>query len=278
MTTPVPLNADTLRARLVDTGPYAALDVVTVTGSTNTDLAANAASGASDRTVLIAEEQQAGRGRMQRTWVSPRGYGLHVSVLLRPVVAQSAVSWLPLLAGIALVETVREMAGLQAYLKWPNDLLLGGADRRRKAAGILAEGVTTLDGMAIVVGIGVNVHHQADDLPSGAGGLPATSLLAEGAEVDREEFAARLLRAFAEVDDRWRRNGGEVVDSGLLARYRNLCATVGEQVRVELGGDETLSGTASDIDSGGRLVVRGVDGTTTAVSAGDVVHVRPGSR
>jgi BirA family biotin operon repressor/biotin-[acetyl-CoA-carboxylase] ligase len=273
MTTPVPLNADTLRSRLVEEGPYSALDVVTVTGSTNSDLSAAAAAGAADRTVLIAEEQQAGRGRMQRTWVSPRSYGLHISILLRPVVAQTALSWLPLLAGVALAETARGMAGLQSYLKWPNDLLLGG--RRRKAAGILAEGVTTLDGMAVVVGIGVNVHHRAGDLPSGAGGLPATSFAAEGAEIDREEFAARLLRAFADVDDRWRRNAGEVVESGLLARYRNLCGTIGEQVRVELGGDDSLSGVARDIDPSGRLVVRGQGGVDTAVAAGDVVHLRP---
>lgn len=274
MTNPIPLDADDLRARLVDNGPYAALDVVTVTGSTNTDLVAAANAGEADRTVLIAEEQQAGRGRMRRSWVSPRYYGLHVSILLRPVVAaQTALSWLPLVAGIALAETVRDTTGLQASLKWPNDLLLG--DTGSKAAGILAECVTTLDGMAIVLGIGVNVHHDAHSLPAGAGGLPATSLAAEGAKVDRAEFAERLLLSFAEAEDLWRRPASDGEVGRLLDRYQRVCGTLGRQVRVELGGDQRLQGTAKEIDSYGRLVVRGRDGVRTAVSAGDVVHLRP---
>ncbi|KAA5833693.1 biotin--[acetyl-CoA-carboxylase] ligase [Saccharopolyspora hirsuta] len=272
--TPVLLDGGRLRARLVDDGPYAALDVVTVTGSTNTDLAAAAGRGAADRTVLIAEEQQAGRGRMQRQWTSPRGRGLFVSVLLRPDVPQSTVSWLPLIAGVALAETVQRTTGVRASLKWPNDLLLGSGEEWLKAAGILGEAVAGPDGLALVLGMGINVLQERDELPRGAGGLPATSLAAEGAEVDREEFAVALLTAFAEADDRWRAASGDVVGSGLLDRYRQLCSTVGQQVRVELGPDEQLRGVATDIDAEGRLVVRAESGRTTAVSAGDVVHVR----
>jgi len=272
---PVLLDADALRARLVDGGPYAALDVVTVTGSTNSDLAQAAADGAADRTALLAEEQRSGRGRMQRSWVSPRGYGLHVSVLLRPPErAQAAISWVPLIAGIALAETVQQRCGITARLKWPNDLLLGDGQEWRKAAGILAEGAAGPDGMAVVLGIGVNVHHGPEDLPTGAGGLPATSLADQGAEVDRQEFAAALLLALAEVDDTWRAHGGDVVSSGLLDRYQRLCATVGRQVRVELGAED-LRGTATGIDADGRLLVQGSDGPATPVSAGDVVHLRP---
>ncbi|MGW1680773.1 biotin--[acetyl-CoA-carboxylase] ligase [Saccharopolyspora sp. NPDC002376] len=272
--TPVLLDGGRLRARLVDAGPYNALDVVTVTGSTNTDLAAAAARGAADRTVLIAEEQQAGRGRMQRQWTSPRGRGLFVSVLLRPDVPQSAVSWLPLIAGVALAETVQRTTGVLASMKWPNDLLLGGDGEWLKAAGILGEAVAGPDGLALVLGMGINVLQQRDELPRGAGGLPATSLAAEGAEVDREEFAVALLTAFAEADDLWRAASGDVVSNGLLDRYRRLCSTLGQQVRVELGPAEQLRGVATDIDSEGRLVVRADSGKTTAVSAGDVVHVR----
>lgn len=272
---PVLLDAERLRGKLVDGGPYAALDVVTATGSSNSDLALAASEGAADRTVLFAEEQRAGRGRLQRSWISPRGFGLHVSVLLRPVgLPQTAISWLPLLAGIALAETVQRMYGLTARLKWPNDLLLGGDGRWRKAAGILAEGVTAPDGMAVVLGIGVNVHHGPDDLPSGAGGLPATSLAEQGAEVDREEFAAGLLSALAEIDQDWRAHGGDVLAGGLLDRYRQLCGTVGQQVRVEFG-TEDLNGVATGVDTDGRLLVRGADGASTPVSAGDVVHLRP---
>lgn len=269
------LDEAELRRRLVDEGPYAKLDVVTVTGSTNTDLSAAAAAGAPDRTLLFAEEQQAGRGRMRRTWISPRGYGLHVSAVLRPAsVPQDALGWLPLLAGIALAEVVRDACGVPAALKWPNDLLLGGGDAWRKGAGILAEAVSTADGMAIVVGIGVNVHHGPGELPTGAGGLPATSLAEQGADVDRQEFAVRLLTALAAIDDLWREHAGDVLASGLLDRYQRLCGTLGRQVRVELGGNDLL-GTATGVDADGRLLVRGADGAGTPVSAGDVVHLRP---
>ncbi|GAA4861890.1 biotin--[acetyl-CoA-carboxylase] ligase [Saccharopolyspora cebuensis] len=274
MSTPVLLSADRLRARLVDGGPYAALDVVTVTGSTNTDLVAAAVEGAPDRAVLIAEEQNSGRGRLRRPWHSPRGFGLHVSVLLRPGLPPSG--WFPLLAGVALAETVRRTTDVPAALKWPNDLLLGSGQRWSKGAGILAEAVAGGGGTAIVVGIGVNVHHAAADLPTGAGGLPATSLAAEGADVDREEFAVALLDAVAEVDDRWRATGGDVVASGLLDRYRRLCGTLGQRVRVELGERDPLVGTAVDVDRHGRLLVH-ADGEEepAPVSAGDVVHLRP---
>ncbi|MFC7341444.1 biotin--[acetyl-CoA-carboxylase] ligase [Saccharopolyspora griseoalba] len=268
------LNGDRLRERLVDEGPYAALEVVDVTGSTNSDLAAAAGTGAADRTVLLAEEQRAGRGRLQRPWLSARGQGLFVSVLFRPQVPPSLLAWMPLLAGIALAETVQRTAGVPAGVKWPNDLLLGSGDEWLKGAGILSEAVAGPDGMAIVLGMGVNLLQERADLPTGAGGLSATSLAAEGAEVDREEFAVALLTALAEVEERWRADGGAVEPNGLLERYRGLCWTVGQQVRVELDGDTRVSGVATDVDPSGRLVVRTEDGGTTAVAAGDVVHVR----
>lgn len=273
MSAEVLLDGDRLRRRLVDGGPYSALDVVAVTGSTNSDLAAAAARGAADRTVLIAEEQNAGRGRLQRQWISPRGAGLFVSVLLRPGVPPSAVGWMPLIAGVALAETVERTTGVRAGLKWPNDLLLGSGEDWRKGAGILSEAVAGPDGIALVLGMGVNVRQQRDELPTGAGGLPATSLAAEGADVDREDFAADLLGALAEVEGLWRDAGGDVVSTGLLARYRDRCRTLGQRVRVDLG-DGDLHGEAVDVDDTGRLVVRTETGRTTAVSAGDVVHVR----
>ncbi|GAA2339027.1 biotin--[acetyl-CoA-carboxylase] ligase [Saccharopolyspora halophila] len=268
------LDAGRLREQLVDDGTYAALDVVDVTGSTNTDLAAAAGRGAADRTVLFAEEQRDGRGRLQRQWVSPRGQGLFVSVLLRPQVPPSELAWVPLLAGIALAETVEGTTGVAAGMKWPNDLLLGSGGEWSKGAGILSEMVAGQDGMAIVLGMGVNVLQQRDELPGGTGGLPTTSLAAEGADVDREEFAVALLTALAAVDSQWRACAGDVEASGLLARYRRLCWTIGQQVRVELGGDSTLRGTAVDVDTSGRLVVQSADGGRTPVAAGDVVHVR----
>jgi BirA family biotin operon repressor/biotin-[acetyl-CoA-carboxylase] ligase len=273
---PALLDAERMRVRLVDHGRYAAVDVVLTTGSTNSDLAEAARQGARDRTLLISEEQVSGRGRMSRSWVSPRGYGLYGSVLLRPEgIPRAALAWLPLITGVALAETVARTTDLRAALKWPNDLLLDDAGRWCKAAGILAEGVSSGDDMAVVVGIGVNVHHQRADLPRESGGLPPASLAALGARVDREKFAVELFTALAEIDDQWRSTGGDVLASGLFDRYQRWCGTVGQQVAVDLGSERVLRGTATGVDETGRLVVRGADGASTPVSAGDVRHVRP---
>lgn len=263
--------------RLVGGGRYAALDVVPTTGSTSADLAAAARRGAPDRSILIAEEQVAGRGRKQRSWTSLRGYGLYVSVLLRPAgMSPSGLAWLPLITGVALADTVARLTPVPTGLKWPNDLLLGDGRDWYKAAGILADVVGTAGDIAVVVGMGVNVHHRRDQLPA-RGGFPATSLAAQGAEVDREEFAVELLASLAEVDDQWRRYDGDVVAGGLFDRYRRWCRTLGQQVRVDVGSEQFLHGTATGIDRQGRLMVRGIDGAVTPVSAGDVVHVRPAS-
>jgi BirA family biotin operon repressor/biotin-[acetyl-CoA-carboxylase] ligase len=262
------LDVRELRAVLVaPNGPYAGLDVVASTGSTNRDLAVAAMADAADRTVLIAEQQTAGQGRMRRDWVSPPRTGLYLSVLLRPDVPAQALSWLTLLAGVALVRTSR-WAGADVVVKWPNDLLLG--PDRRKGAGVLAEATNG----AVVLGIGLNVLPLPDDVPLGAGGLAATSLADAGAtKVDRTQVAIELLGELAALDEAFRSAGGDPVASGLHAEYVRCCATVGSRVRVELPSGD-LVGTATDVDLDGTLRVRSVDGVEHALSAGDVVHLR----
>jgi BirA family transcriptional regulator, biotin operon repressor / biotin---[acetyl-CoA-carboxylase] ligase len=161
------------------------------------------------------------------------------------------------------------VAGVDAVLKWPNDVLVGD----RKLAGILAE--QSPAGSAVVVGIGVNVATPAEALPVSPAGLPATSLLIEGATVSREDLLLGILGQL----ERWYvafRADPDPARTGLLAAYRELCATLGRTVRVELPGGRVLAGVATDIDTDGRLLVSDdVDGgSLTPVSAGDVVHVR----
>jgi BirA family transcriptional regulator, biotin operon repressor / biotin---[acetyl-CoA-carboxylase] ligase len=219
--------------------------------------------------VLVAEAQTAGRGRAGRTWLSRPGASLTFSVLLRPSsVPPSARGWLPLLTGVAVAAGVRSAAGVAATLKWPNDVLVGG----RKLAGILAE--QSPDGHAVVIGVGLNVALTESALPVSPTGLPATSLLVEGADVAREAVLAEILRAL----ERWYAAFAADPDparSGLLAQYRAACATIGRQVRVALPGDRELAGLAEDVDASGRLLVRpaGAD-AAIAVSAGDVIHLR----
>ncbi|MGH3822410.1 MAG: biotin--[acetyl-CoA-carboxylase] ligase [Pseudonocardiaceae bacterium] len=263
-----PLRADALRRALVaPVGPYAALDVVPTVASTNDALVDAARYGAPDRTVLIAEHQSAGRGRAERSWVAPARSGLMFSVLLRPAeVPPARWSWLPLLAGVALCRTVSAAGELPAALKWPNDLLLGA--QGRKAAGILAEVVP--DGPTVVLGIGLNVTVRPDELP-----IPsATSLAIEQAAcTDRDPLLRTLLRALDTELRQWCEHQGDPVASGLRAAYQQRCATLGEQVRVELPGQPELTGTAVDVDIDGRLVVQS-EGRRRALSAGDLTHVR----
>ncbi len=259
------VNPNSLRAALVP--PYAAVEVVASTASTNADLVVAAGRGAADRTVLIAERQTAGQGRRSRTWASPVG-GLYLSVLLRPTeVPPRRRAWLTMLAGIALVRTAR-WAGAQAVLKWPNDLLLG--PDRGKGAGVLAEAI---DG-GVVLGIGLNVASLSEDVPPGAGGLAATSLADTGAtRLDRADLAIRLLTEVATLEDAWRAAGGDPETAGMHSEYVGYSATVGDEVRVELPA-RTLTGVATGIGPDGSLLLRTADGTDHTVSAGDVVHLR----
>jgi len=261
-----PLDAARLAEELPSfSGPWTAIEIVPQTGSTNSDLLEWAARGAPEGTVLVAEEQTAGRGRMGRTWVSPPGAALTFSVLLRPEALPPARRpWLPLVAGIGTVTSIRMLTGLEAELKWPNDVLIGG----RKVAGILAEAA----GNAVVVGIGVNVSTTAEELPTGPGGLPPTSLLTEGIPVGRDLLLIEILRSLGQ----WYKTLVAEPDPqriGLLAQYHKLSATVGRDVRVELPGGQSISGLATGIDADGQLLVE-ADGGMYQIAAGDVIHVR----
>ena len=258
------LDAAALRSAL--TGHYATVDVVAETGSTNADLRRAAGLGAPDRTVLIAERQTAGQGRRGRGWTSPTG-GLYLSVLFRPTgVPAARLPWLTLLAGVALVRTAR-VFGVEAALKWPNDLLIGDA----KAAGVLAE-IIGGGPPAAVLGIGLNVAALPGDVEPGAGGLVPTSLEDHAGPLDRTEVAISLLRELAAVQERWRWAGGD--EPSLREEYRLCCATLGRPVRVELARGEALLGTAHDLGPDCTLVVRDESGVDHSVSAGDVVHLR----
>lgn len=273
----VPLSGATLRAALVRPGAlWRDVRVVASTASSNTDSLAAARAGAAEGIVLVAESQTAGRGRLGRRWVSPPLAALTFSVLLRPRgVPAAGKGWVPLLAGVAVAAALRAGTGLDARLKWPNDVLVGGA----KVAGILAE----QSGDAIVVGAGINVSGRQDELPAAG----ATSLAMAGAAgPDREQL---LVSVLAELERRYLAwlgtaagrgpgtgtagTGPDADACGLRPEYRRLSGTLGGAVRVLLPGGQVLTGTASDVDETGRLVVLTASGPV-AVSAGDVVHLR----
>jgi len=272
------LDAAALRRAVIRPGGlWRAVDVLVSTGSTNADLLDRAAAGAPEGVVLAAEEQLAGRGRMGRAWVSPPRASLTFSLLVRPhAVAPARRGWLPLLAGVAVAAAVRAVAGVDARLKWPNDVLVGPA----KLGGILAEAA----GDAVVVGIGLNVSTEPAELPppgpAPGGALTATSLRAlAGPSPDRGVLLTAILAGFEHRYQAWVQADGDPERSGLRAEYTGLCATIGRRVRAELPGGQLLSGLAAGVDPDGRLVVRVSPDSVSPdsvvpVAAGDVVHLR----
>jgi BirA family biotin operon repressor/biotin-[acetyl-CoA-carboxylase] ligase len=257
------LDGAALTAAVSASALWRSVEVVERIRSTNAALVAAAADDdAPEGTVLVAEHQEAGRGRLDRTWTSPPRAGLTVSLLLRPDVPAARRTWLSMLTGVALAEAVSGVAGVRASLKWPNDLLAtGGA----KLAGILAE----TSGSAVVVGVGLNVSTTADELPD-----TGTSLaLVRGGDVDRTAVLLAFLRAFEGRYRSWDQALGDPVSSGLAQDYLAWCSTVGKPVTVSLPDGSTLEGVAEAVDWDGRLVVRGPGGPV-ALASGDVRHVR----
>ncbi|MGL5816029.1 MAG: biotin--[acetyl-CoA-carboxylase] ligase [Phycicoccus sp.] len=244
-------------ARVRPVGPWRPAEVFDRLGSTNDEVSARP----QPWRVVVAERQDAGRGRLGRPWSTTPGTALAVSVLVPA--PPSGAAWAPLLAGLAAHRAVAEVAGVAASLKWPNDLLVPHAGDR-KLAGLLAEWRPE----GVVVGLGVNVDTDRADLPLHT----ATSLRAAGAPgVDRADLLTCWLTQLAALLDGDTGPGGPSASA-----YRAACATVGRAVEVHLPAADILRGTATGVDVHGRLVLRTRDGTTTALSAGDVVHVRPG--
>jgi BirA family biotin operon repressor/biotin-[acetyl-CoA-carboxylase] ligase len=243
-----PLRAAALTRALAPDGWR--VEVMDRATSTNAVVAERVRSGEPAGLVVVAEEQSAGRGRLDRVWVSPPRAGLTFSLLLRPSSPPSEWPWLPLLAGLAVARALRSRAGVPAVLKWPNDVLVEG----RKVCGLLAEAVAG----GLVVGIGLNVTTRPGELPH----PEATSLELAGARTtDRDTLLRAVLREVTEAM-------GDV--AAAKAGYRELCSTVGAVVRIELPGDTSVEGLADAVDDDGRLVVDG-----TAYGVGDVVHLRP---
>jgi len=254
-----PLDREALHEALVTPGmPWSGVHVHPSLGSTN----AEAARLGRPFHVVVTDHQQAGRGRLGRTWETPAHTSLTLSVLLPA--PDSGRGWLPLVTGLAVRDAVAQVAGLEATLKWPNDVLLP-ADEDRKVCGILCE----LQPGGIVVGIGLNVDQTRDELPVDT----ATSLrLAGAAGVRREDLAVAVLTGLAR---RHADLGGDAAArSAAHAAYRSACRTIGRDVDLHVTGGEVRRVRALGVDDEGRLVVTDGSGEY-AVAAGDVVHVRP---
>ena len=231
------------------------VSTVAETGSTNADLLLAGEQGAADGTVLRAEHQTAGRGRLDRTWEAPPGANLLVSILLAP--AGERPHDVVRAVALAAVRACRETCAVEVSLKWPNDLCVG----TDKIAGILAQRGRRADGSGdfVVVGIGVNVGWA----PPGAASLSSAGW-------ERPVTPAELCDALlAELDAAL-----ALGHDDLHADYVAHLATLGQRVRIETA-DAALVGTAEAVDAEGRIVVRGDDGNVSSFDTADVVHLRP---
>lgn len=258
----------------------ARLEILDECGSTNTELVTRA-SGAEgddwpDFSVIVTGNQTDGRGRLGRVWVAPPGQTLAISVLLRPrfpagePVEIDHYGWLPLIAGIAMTKAIAPLVPTHSVrLKWPNDVQIDG----RKVSGLLAELLPS--GRAVVMGAGLNLTIAQADLPT-----PTSTSLALNDPIGADEdLADRALAGYLTELGRlyadFLRFGADPESSGIGEQLRDLCSTLGSQVRVLLPGGDELLGTAIGIDASGRLSVKNSsDGRVVAVAAGDVTHLR----
>ena len=234
----------------------AQLTIVDVTGSTNDDLLEAGKQGAPHGTVLVADHQSTGRGRFDRRWEAPPGTSVAVSVLLRPTdLPLERWLWLPLVTGVAVAEALRVVAGVDALVKWPNDVLIDD----RKVCGILSERVDD----AAVIGMGINTTLTDEQLP-----VPtATSLALEGSTADVTDVVGEVLQALERAYRRW------LDDDDLRFWFAQRCSTVGRRVRVQQSDTQGVDGLALGVDEWGRLLVRTSLGER-AFAAGDVLHLR----
>ncbi|MGH9375543.1 MAG: biotin--[acetyl-CoA-carboxylase] ligase [Terriglobia bacterium] len=234
-------------------------------GSTNTEAMNLAARGAAHGTVVVAEEQTAGRGRFGRAWYSEKSAGIYASIILRPAIAPAQAPVLALAVGLAAQQAIEAAAGMEPDLRWPNDLLLDG----KKLGGILTEMSAEIDRVhAVVAGIGLNVNQQ--ELPPELA-LIATSLRIEtGKRFSRLALLASLLKQMEIFYDLLIEAGSEAV-----ARRWEASSSFaqGKRVRVRRGGSEAVGITAG-LDVTGALRVRFDDGRTEALVAGEVLELK----
>jgi BirA family transcriptional regulator, biotin operon repressor / biotin---[acetyl-CoA-carboxylase] ligase len=228
--------------------------------STNTEVARQASEGAAEGLAIIADEQTAGRGRLQRAWSSPKGAGLYFSILLRPVIAVERWPLITFMAALAVGDALSEACGVTTDIKWPNDLLSG----ERKICGILAEAVETPSGRAVVLGMGINL--TADAYPAEIAVVATSVAEASGRAAERETLLASLVQALS----RWysllhEPDGAEKIVAAWTSRSSFAS---GKPVQVA-NGDEVWQGITCGVESDGALRLQTAD-EIKIVRAGDV--------
>ncbi|MFY9217381.1 MAG: biotin--[acetyl-CoA-carboxylase] ligase [Tepidanaerobacteraceae bacterium] len=230
-----------------------------VTESTNNDAKRLAQEGVPDGTLIVAERQQGGRGRMGRMWDSPEG-GIWLSVILRPALAPAEAPKLTIMSAVAVAEAIIQLTGISANIKWPNDILIDG----KKVCGILTEMSAEMDLINhVIIGIGINVNN--DNFPDELKDKSISLKQVKGDKINRVKLLASLLEKLEAYYVKAEREGfDEIFD-----RWRALCVNLDKRVRI-IGKNESFEGTAMDIDSSGALLIKTLNGGVVKVLSGDV--------
>lgn len=230
--------------------------------STNDRLKIMARQGAPHGTVLIADRQSGGHGRLGRPFHSPSGVGIYLSILLRPSCAPGDLMHLTCATAVAMCDAVEKAAGFRPGIKWTNDLVWG----KRKLGGILTElGLNPKGGVDYaIIGIGINCCQQRQDFAPDIQDIAASLFMVTGNPIQRSAVAAAMMEALRNMDRILLTDKSPILD-----RYRADCITLGQEISV-LRGDTVRHGTALDVDEEGALLVAYSDGTTQAVNSGEV--------
>lgn len=235
--------------------------------STNDIAYSLAEKGMKEGAVILADEQTKGRGRLGRSWSSPPKAGIYLSCILRPILAPNEIPRITLLAAVALAKAIRELTGLSATIKWPNDILINN----KKICGILTEMKAEQDKVNfVIVGIGVNVNTPLKFLPKGASSIKEEMSKSGRTEAaSRVELAKKILENLEENYLKLKKEGFEPI----IDEWKDLSTMLGSRVRVVLQ-NRTFEGQARDLDGDGSLIVRRDSGILEKVSSGDIIMVR----
>lgn len=234
--------------------------------STNLEAAERAIKGAPEGVCIVAAEQTAGRGRLERHWISPKDAGLYFSIILRPTFEQKFWPLITLMSAIAVHDALLEACQLRTDIKWPNDVLF----KEKKLSGILAETFDTPSGRAVVVGIGINL--TSDSFPPELSATASSVEEATGKRVDHELLLNTLVSFLNAHYDGLKRPEGP--DSIIECWRKRSSYAEGKQIRVT-ESNNTFSGTTRGLEADGALRVQADDGTMKIVRAGDVTAIRP---
>ena len=272
-----PLSIDSIRSQLTTRSVGRRIELHTQIGSTNREAMALAQAGAEHGTVVLADSQTDGRGRLSRRWFSPAGVNIYCSIIIRTSVASGRLaewlSWLPLITSLAAAEAIESVASVRVSVKWPNDLLLA----ERKAGGILCESGTGMTGPFQIIGVGLNVNARRGDFAADLQDTATTIREETGRWTDRNQLLAAFFKELEECLEEFSSRGFERIGQA----YQQRSATIGKIVKTLLADGKEFVGLARAIGSDGSLTViqRPVPSggrlpEIRQLRAADIIHLR----